>query len=90
VETFIIFRSITPLAVSLIDAVFRPYISKLPSLKTASALLLIFFSACLYAMQDSELSVLAYTWGSAYVVILCVEIVRTGAFVCPRLGRHIH
>ena len=76
VETFILFRSVTPLAVCILDVMCRPKSSRLPSARTAATLFVIFVSACLYAWQDMEWSTKAYSWGCVYVTIISIEIVR--------------
>jgi hypothetical protein len=75
VETFIVFRSVTPLIVCIADAVFRPHAAHLPSAKTAASLLLIFAGAAGYTTFDSTFSVTSYGWGAAYVTIFCVEMI---------------
>jgi GDP-mannose transporter len=75
VETFIVFRSITPLIVAVADPFFRPHVAQLPSAKTTASLLLIFAGAAGYTTFDSTFSVTSYGWGVAYVVIFCVEMI---------------
>ena len=75
VETFIVFRSITPLIVCVADAFFRPHVASLPSGRTAGALFLIFLGAVGYTAVDSTFSVTSYGWGAMYVTIFCVEMV---------------
>ena len=75
VETFIVFRSITPLIVAVADPFFRPHVAQLPSSKTAASLVLIFLGAAGYTNFDSTFSVTSYGWGVAYVVIFCVEMI---------------
>ena len=75
VETFIVFRSITPLIVAVADPLFRPHVAQLPSAKTTASLVLIFAGAAGYTTFDSTFSVTSYGWGVAYVVIICVEMI---------------
>ncbi len=75
VETFIVFRSVTPLIVCVADAFFRPHVAHLPSLKTAASLALIFLGAAGYTTFDSTFSVTSYGWGALYVTIFCVEMI---------------
>jgi hypothetical protein len=75
VETFIVFRSITPLIVCVADALFRPHAANLPGAKTAGSLVLIFLGAAGYTMFDSTFSVTSYGWGAAYVTIFCIEMI---------------
>lgn len=75
VETFIVFRSITPLIVCVADAFFRPHVASLPSGRTAGALFLIFLGAVGYTAVDSTFSVTSYGWGAMYVTIFCIEMV---------------
>ena len=76
VETFIVFRSITPIVVAIADAVFRPYAATLPSARTSVSLLLIFVGAVGYVMVDSTFSMHSYVWGSIYVTVFCIEMAR--------------
>ena len=75
VETFIVFRSITPLIVAVADPYFRPHVAHWPSSKTTASLLLIFAGAAGYTNFDSTFSVTSYGWGAAYVIIFCVEMI---------------
>ena len=55
-------------------------------MKTGAALFLIFVSACFYAWQDAALTTQAYAWGTIYVVIICLEIVRRGYIASSYCG----
>ena len=101
VETFIVFRSVTPIVVAIADAIFRPYAATLPSARTGATLLLIFVGAVGYVQVDSSFSAHSYLWGSIYVTVFCMEMARpepseprtlsprVRAFVCClRAGRH--
>jgi GDP-mannose transporter len=74
VETVIVFRACTPLAVSIIDYLFmgRAY----PSKRSTASLLGVFAFAVVYCMSDSEFSMKgfgAYTWVSIYFVLITFE-----------------
>lgn len=75
VETFIVFRSITPLIVCVADAFFRPHVASLPSGRTALSLFTIFLGAAGYTALDSTFTATSYGWGALYVTIFCVEMV---------------
>lgn len=75
VETFIVFRSVTPIVVAVADAIFRPYAATMPSPRTAATLLLIFAGAVGYVIVDSSFSMQSYTWGSIYVCVFCLEMI---------------
>jgi GDP-mannose transporter len=75
VETFIVFRSITPLIVAIADPIFRPHVASIPSAKTIGSLVLIFVGALGYTLMDSTFSVTSYGWGALYVTIFCTEMI---------------
>eukprot|EP00850_Spirogloea_muscicola_P025296 SM002684S09762 [mRNA] locus=s2684:784:1695:+ [translate_table: standard] len=73
VETFIVFRSSTPLLVALADSLFmgRPW----PSGRTFASLFVILGGACGYVFSDSQFSVTAYSWAVAYLATITLEMV---------------
>ncbi|WOL01160.1 GDP-fucose transporter 1 [Canna indica] len=73
VDTFIVFRSLTPLLVAIDDTVFRsqPCPSKLAFL----SLLIILSGAVGYVANDSAFSLTAYSWAAAYLVTITTEMV---------------
>lgn len=78
VETFIVFRSCTPLLVAIADSVFvrRPW----PSLETFGSLLAILGGAVAYAAVDSAFSVTAYSWAFAYLLCITFEVCTVWLF----------
>ncbi|XP_024356955.1 GDP-fucose transporter 1 [Physcomitrium patens] len=73
VDTFIVFRSTTPLLVAIADTVFRK--QPLPSKWTFASLLVILGGAVGYVATDSQFSVTAYSWAVIYLVVICTEMV---------------
>lgn len=73
VDTFIVFRSCTPLLVALADTTFRK--QPLPSKLTFVALLVILAGAMGYVATDSGFSLTAYSWALAYLVTITTEMV---------------
>lgn len=73
VDTFIVFRSTTPLLVAVADTVFRK--QPLPSSWTFASLFVILGGAVCYVITDSQFSVTAYSWAVAYLVVICTEMV---------------
>lgn len=73
VDTFIVFRSTTPLLVAIADTVFRK--QPFPSKWTFASLLVIFGGAVGYVATDSQFNVTAYSWAFAYLVVICTEMV---------------
>lgn len=73
VDTFIVFRSTTPLLVAIADTVFRK--QALPSSWTIASLFVILGGAVGYVITDSQFSVTAYSWAVAYLVVICTEMV---------------
>eukprot|EP00850_Spirogloea_muscicola_P018408 SM000168S02607 [mRNA] locus=s168:99255:100514:- [translate_table: standard] len=73
VETFIVFRSSTPLLVALADSLFmgRPW----PSGRTFASLFVILGGALGYVLSDSQFSVTAYSWAVAYLATITLEMV---------------
>jgi len=73
VETFIAFRSLTPLLVSFLDTAVRG--EPAPSLRTVTCLAMIAFSASAYAYDDSNFSIPGYSWACIYLSIIVTEMV---------------
>lgn len=73
VDTFIVFRSLTPLLVAIADTFFRkqPWPSKL----TFLSLFTILSGAVGYVATDSAFTVTAYSWALAYLVTITTEMV---------------
>lgn len=73
VDTFIVFRSSTPILVALADTLFRK--QPLPSKFTFASLLVILGGAVGYVITDSAFTVTAYSWAVAYLVVITTEMV---------------
>lgn len=73
VDTFIVFRSSTPLLVALADSLFRK--QALPSVPTFASLFVVLAGAVGYVLTDSSFTVTAYTWAFAYLATICTEMV---------------
>lgn len=74
VETVIVFRSCTPLAVTVIDYLFMN--RAFPSKRSAFSLLAVCFFALLYCTFDSQLALnglSSYSWVSIYFVLITFE-----------------
>mmetsp|Transcript_14934 Transcript_14934/g.18421 ORF Transcript_14934/g.18421 Transcript_14934/m.18421 type:complete len:378 (-) Transcript_14934:204-1337(-) len=73
VETFIAFRSMTPLLVSFLDTVARG--ESPPSFRTVCCLLAIAAGAASYAYEDANFSIIGYAWACIYLAIIVTEMV---------------
>ncbi|XP_019192397.1 PREDICTED: GDP-mannose transporter GONST4 [Ipomoea nil] len=73
VDTFIVFRSCTPLLVALADTTFRK--QPLPSKLTFLSLVIILGGAIGYVATDSGFTLTAYSWAVAYLVTITTEMV---------------
>lgn len=73
VDTFIVFRSLTPLLVALADTAFRK--QPVPSKLTFVSLLIILGGAVGYVATDSAFTLTAYSWAFAYLVTITTEMV---------------
>ncbi|GJW67823.1 GDP-mannose transporter GONST4 [Tanacetum coccineum] len=73
VDTFIVFRSLTPLLVAVADIVFRK--QAVPSKITFLSLVVILGGAVGYVATDSGFSLTAYSWAFAYLVTITTEMV---------------
>lgn len=72
-DTFIVFRSSTPLIVAIADTVFRK--QPIPSLYTFGSLVMILMGAIGYVATDYQFSVVAYSWAVAYTAVITFEMV---------------
>ncbi|KAL5232042.1 hypothetical protein ABZP36_030818 [Zizania latifolia] len=73
VDTFIVFRSLTPLLVAIADTAFRK--QPCPSKLTFLSLVIILGGAAGYVMTDSAFTLTAYSWAAAYLVTITTEMV---------------
>lgn len=73
VDTFIVFRSLTPLLVAIADTTFRK--QPCPSKLTFLSLVIILGGAVGYVITDSAFSLTAYSWAFAYLVTITAEMV---------------
>ncbi|KAK8955505.1 GDP-mannose transporter GONST4 [Platanthera guangdongensis] len=73
VDTFIVFRSLTPLLVAIADTAFRK--QPCPSKITFLSLGIILGGAVGYVISDSEFTLTAYSWAIAYLITITTEMV---------------
>lgn len=73
VDTFIVFRSCTPLLVAVADTVFRK--QPCPSKLTFLSLVIILGGAVGYVATDTGFTLTAYAWALAYLVTITTEMV---------------
>lgn len=73
VDTFIVFRSSTPIIVAVADTFFRK--QPWPSRYTFGSLVVILAGAVGYVLTDSTFSVQAYSWAVSYLVVITTEMV---------------
>ncbi|PIA65403.1 hypothetical protein AQUCO_00100708v1 [Aquilegia coerulea] len=73
VDTFIVFRSLTPLLVAIADTAFRK--QPCPSKLTFMSLVVILGGAVGYVATDSGFTLTAYSWAVAYLVTITTEMV---------------
>lgn len=73
VDTFVVFRSLTPLLVAIADTVFRK--QPCPSKLTFFSLVIILSGAVGYVITDSAFTLTAYSWAVAYLVTITTEMV---------------
>ncbi|CAK7334826.1 unnamed protein product [Dovyalis caffra] len=73
VDTFIVFRSLTPLLVAVADILFRK--QPIPSKLTFTSLFVILGGAVGYVATDSAFTLTAYSWALAYLVTITSEMV---------------
>merc|ERR1719229_1548723 len=73
VETVIVVRSCSPIAVALLE---RAALGRaLPSLKGIGALLLIAAGAAVYVLTDQGFDIKGYTWLIIYFIFIVIEMV---------------
>ncbi|KAK4753946.1 hypothetical protein SAY87_002050 [Trapa incisa] len=73
VDTFIVFRSLTPLLVAIADTAFRK--QPCPSKLTFASLVIILGAAIGYVATDSAFTLTAYSWAVAYLITITTEMV---------------
>lgn len=73
VDTFIVFRSLTPLLVAVADTLFRR--QPCPSKLTFLSLVIILAGAVGYVANDSGFTITAYSWALAYLITITTEMV---------------
>ncbi|GJS55768.1 GDP-mannose transporter GONST4 [Tanacetum coccineum] len=73
VDTFIVFRALTPLLVAVADVLFRK--QEVPSKFTFLSLVVILCGSVGYVATDSGFSLTAYSWAFAYLVTITTEMV---------------
>ncbi|CAM8983927.1 unnamed protein product [Rhodiola kirilowii] len=73
VDTFIVFRSLTPLLVAIADTTFRK--QPCPSKLTFVSLLVILGGAVGYVATDYGFTITAYSWAFAYLITITTEMV---------------
>ncbi|KAA8535037.1 hypothetical protein F0562_030040 [Nyssa sinensis] len=73
VDTFIVFRSLTPLLVAIADTTFRK--QPCPSMLTFVSLVIILAGAVGYVATDSGFTLTAYSWAFAYLITITTEMV---------------
>ena len=74
VETVIVFRAASPIAVSALDYLFLG--RQLPNLRSAAALIAIVVGSVVYANCDSQITLDgfgAYRWAFTYYLLICFE-----------------
>jgi len=71
VETFIVFRSSTPLLVAFLDFGFLGRC--LPSARSYAALFFILLGAVLYMKSDSHFELRSYAWACAWYAVFCFD-----------------
>lgn len=71
VETFVIFRSSTPLLIACLDYAFLG--REMPNMRSWLALVAILIGAMLYVQTDSNFEVRAYTWVCAWIFVFAFD-----------------
>merc|ERR1712176_610673 len=88
VETFIVFRSSTPLLVAFMDYAFHGRC--LPSARSCAALLFILLGASQYMRVDSHFEVRSYGWAATWYVFFVFfgeyEVMKTVQWSVPQLA----
>ncbi|KAK9071324.1 hypothetical protein SSX86_009892 [Deinandra increscens subsp. villosa] len=73
VDTFVVFRSLTPILVAVSDTAFRR--QPVPSKFTFLSLLIILGGAVGYVFTDSGFTLTAFAWGFGYLITITTEMV---------------
>jgi len=73
VETFIVFRSSTPLLIAVLD--YMCLGREMPSYRSLGSLMFVTMGAIGYVMTDKEFHVNAYTWVMVWFVVFAVDMV---------------
>ncbi|KAJ0523943.1 putative sugar phosphate transporter domain, GDP-fucose transporter 1, plant [Helianthus annuus] len=73
IDTFIVFRSLTPILVAVADTSFRK--QPVPSKFTCFSLVIILGGAVGYVVNDSGFSLTVYSWAFAYLITITTEMV---------------
>ena len=71
VETFIVFRSSTPIVISILDVLFLG--RTLPSVRSCASLFGLLAGAIIYVFTDSAYEVRAYFWVACWYLIFCFD-----------------
>lgn len=71
VETFVVFRSSTPLLIACLDYFFLG--RELPNMRSWCALVAILIGAMLYVHTDSNFEVRAYSWVFAWIIVFAFD-----------------
>lgn len=83
VETFIVFRSSTPIVIALLDYFFLG--RELPTMRSWASLLLIVSGAIAYVLTDSDFTVRAYSWVCLWFVVFAFDQVYI-KYVCDTVA----
>lgn len=89
IETVIVFRALSPMAVAFLDALFLG--REWPSLRSWAGLSAIVLGAIGYASYDEKFQtqgLQAYTWPSMYCIIIAFEMVSFNRCNVPKLFIH--
>lgn len=74
VETVIVFRALSPLAVSVLDFLFLG--RELPNTRSLLSLTAVVVGAVIYVINDAQFALMglaAYTWVTVYFIAICLE-----------------
>jgi solute carrier family 35 protein len=71
IETFIVFRASTPLAISVLDYIFLG--RDLPTFKSSISLFCLLLGALSYVRADSQFEVRAYSWVFCWFAVFCFD-----------------
>lgn len=71
IETFIVFRSSTPLLISVLDYICLG--RELPSLRSTVCLIVLLLGSVVYVGTDSHFQVVAYKWVVCWYVVFCFD-----------------